>query len=286
MFQMDEKIFADLQKDCCWFTLPIFEQLPEVDPNKDVLNDPIWRNDTYVQRHIFAMIFGGFGCSVDLGNAKLLATIKFGQVEKQCPKDKSIDNPAYVRWLGLYAQYNILLGTVFAYLHNYPMAAYLLMNGLKSRAVNLFLPYCDFIKYILAKVSDMPSEPAEYFGCGFSADEPMGGVELNCGTLLANMAEMIIPALEGDDGEQILAFRGNQIYGNLKRRGSTNGHNFRNCIDIYDILLVTRQFKIKRLRLYFNGYFTRENRYLIKLPQGFHLNPWSEEVRIFKVAMN
>ena len=284
MFQMDEKIFADLQKDCCWFTLPIFEQLPEVDPNKDVLNDPIWRNDTYVQRHIFAMIFGGFGCSVDLKNAKLLATIKFGQVEKQCPKDKSIDNPAYVRWLGLYAQYNILLGTVFAYLHNYPMAAYLLMNGLKSRAVNLFLPYCDFIKYILAKVSDMPSEPAEYFGCGFSADEPMGGIELNGGTLLANMAEIIIPALEGDDGEQILAFRGNQIYGNLKRRGSTNSHNFRNCIDIYDVLLVTRQFKLKRLRLYFNGYFTRENQYLIKLPQGFHLNPWSEEAQIFKVS--
>jgi hypothetical protein len=284
MFQMDEKIFAELQKDCCWFTLPIFEQLPEVDPNKDVLNDPIWRNDTYVQRHIFAMIFGGFGCSIDLENAKLLATIKFGQVEKHCPKDKSIENPAYVRWLGLYAQYNILLGTIFAYLHNYPMAAYLLMNGLKSRAVNLFLPYCDFIKYILAKVSDMPSEPAEYFGCGFSADEPMGGIELNGGTLLANMAEMIIPALEGDDGEQILAFRGNQIYGNLKRRGSTNSHNFRNCIDIYDVLLVTRQFKIKRLRLYFNGYFTRENRYLIKPPQGFHLNPWSEEAQIFKVS--
>ena len=284
MFQMDEKIFADLQKDCCWFTLSIFEQLPEVDPNKDVLNDPIWRNDTYVQRHIFAMIFGGFGCSVDLKNAKLLATIKFAQVEKQCPKDKSIDNPAYVRWLGLYAQYNILLGTVFAYLHNYPMAAYLLMNGLKSRAVNLFLPYCDFIKYILAKVSDMPSEPAEYFGCGFSVDEPMGGVELNGGTLLANMAEIIIPALEGDDGEQILAFKGNQIYGNLKRRGSTNSHNFRNCIDVYDVLLITRKFQIKRIRLYFNGYFTRENRYLIKLPQGFHLNTWSKEARFFKIS--
>ena len=66
MFQMDEKIFAELQKECCWFSLPIFEQLPEVDPNKDVLNDPIWRNDTYVQRHIFAMIFGGFGYSIDL----------------------------------------------------------------------------------------------------------------------------------------------------------------------------------------------------------------------------
>lgn len=283
MFSMDEKEFAELQKGCCWFTLPFFEQLPEVDPGKDVLNDPIWENDTYVQRHIFAMTFGGFGCSVDLENANLLATIKFCQLEKRCPKDKSIDNPAYVQWLSLYARYNILLGTIFAYLHNYPTASYLLMNGLKSRAINLFLPYCDFIKYILTKVSDMPSEPAEYFGCGFSVDEPMGGVELNGGTLLPSMAEMIIPALEGDDGEQILAFRGNQIYGNLKRRGSTKSHNFNNIIDVYDVLLVTRKFEIKRLRLYFNGYFTRENRYLIKLPQGFHLDPWSEEARIFNV---
>ena len=151
-------------------------------------------------------------------------------------------------------------------------------------------PYCyqnpdgDTITYYCCITTYVDDEPAEYFGCGFSADEPMGGIELNGGTLLANMAEMIIPALEGDDGEQILAFRGNQIYGNLKRRGSTNSHNFRNCIDIYDVLLVTRQFKIKRLRLYFNGYFTRENRYLIKLPQGFHLNPWSEEAQIFKVS--
>ena len=82
----------------------------------------------------------------------------------------------------------------------------------------------------------------------------------------------------------ILFIQLNQIYGNLKRRGSTNSHNFRNCIDIYDVLLITRNFQIKRVRLYFNGYFTRENRYLIKLPQGFHLNPWSEEARIFKVV--
>ena len=32
MFQMDEKLFAELQKDCCWFTMPIFEDLPNIDP--------------------------------------------------------------------------------------------------------------------------------------------------------------------------------------------------------------------------------------------------------------
>ena len=284
MFSMDEKIFAELQKECCWFSLPIFERLPEVEPSKDVLNDPIWKNDTYVQRHIFAMIFGGFGCSVNLENAKLLATIKFGQVEKQCPKDESLDNPKYVRWLGLYAQYNILLGTIFAYLHNYPMAAYLLMNGLKSRAVNLFLPYCDFIKYILAKVSDMPSEPAEYFGCGFSADEPMGSTELNGGMLNARAAEMIISSLKGNNGEIILSYFGVQKYGNLRRLGSTQNNQFRNCIDIYEVLAIDRNFKLKKIRFYFNGYFTPQNNYRIKLPTGFCLDPLSEASQIYQAV--
>ena len=281
---MDEKIFADLQKDCCWFTLSIFEQLPEVDPNKDVLNDPIWRNDTYVQRHISAMIFGGFGCSVDLKNAKLLATIKFGQVEKQCPKDKSIDNPAYVRWLGLYAQYNILLGTIFAYLHNYPMAAYLLMNGLKTRAVNLFMPYCDFIKYVLSKVTEMPAEIAHYDGCGFSVDEPMGSAELNGGTLHASAAEMIISSLEGDNGEIILSYHGGQKYGNLKRLGSTNSNKFRNCIDIYEVLTIDRKFNLKKIKFCFNGYFSSQNGFRIRLPKGFSLDPLSRAAQIFKVV--
>lgn len=284
MFSMDEKEFAELQKECCWFTLPFFEQLPKVDPNKNVLNDPIWENDTYVQHHIFAMMFGGFGCSVDLENAKLLATIKFCQLEKRCPKDNSLDNPAYVQWLGLYARYNILLGTIFVYLHNYPMAAYLLMNGLKSRAVNLFLPYCDFIKYILAKVSEMPSESAEYFGCGFYADEPMGSTELNGGILNARAAEMIISALEGNNGEIILSHYGGQKYGNLKRLGSTNSNKFRNCIDIYEVLTIDRKFNLKKIRLYFNGYFTSQNRFSIRLPKGFSLHPLSESAQIFNVV--
>lgn len=284
MFSMDEECFANLQKECCWFTLPLFEQLPNVDPNKDVLNDPLWENDTYIQRHIFAMIFGGLGYSIDLKNAKLLATIKFGQVEKQCPSDKSLDNPSYVRWLGLYAQYNILLGTVFAYLHNYPPAAYLLMNGLKTRAINLFMPYCDFIKHIISKAEQMPFESAEYLGCGFSVNEPMGGVELNGGSLFTHVAEMLIPSLEGDNGEMVLAYHGSQRYGNLKRLGSTNSPSFHNIIDVYEVLLITRKFEIKKLSLYFNGYFTYENKHLIRVPSGFHINPWSEAAGFFKIV--
>ena len=285
MFQMDEQFFAQMQKDCCWFTLPMFEKLPNVDPNVDVVqNDTLWQDDACVQRHIFAMIFGAFGYSVNLTRARSIALIKLGQIENRKPKDKSPDNPEFIRWLGLFAQYNILLGTVYAYRHEYHIAASLLMNGLKTRAINLFMPYCDFIKYVLSKVAEMPAEIAHYDGCGFSADEPMGSTELNGGMLNARAAEMIISALEGNNGEIILSHYGGQKYGNLKRLGSTNSNKFRNCIDIYEVLTIDRKFNLKKIRLYFNGYFTSQNRFSIRLPKDFSLDPLSESAQIFNVV--
>ncbi len=284
MFQMDEKFFAELQKDCCWFTLPIFENLPVIDPNLDVMDRSIWSDDACVQRHILAMIFGGFGYSIDLSKAEVIATIKLRQLEKREPKDKSPNNPEFIEWLVLFAQYNILLGTVFAYLHNYPLAASLLMNGLKTRSVNLFMPYCDFIKYVLEKVAEMPAELAEYAGCGFSVDEPMGSTELNGGTLNTRAAEMIISALEGDNGEITLSYYGGQKYGNLKRLGSANSNKFRNCIDVYEVLAIDRKFNLKKIRFYFNGYFSPQNRLSIRLPKGFRIDPLSEATRLFKIV--
>ena len=282
---MDEQFFAQMQKDCCWFTLPMFEKLPNVDPNVDVVqNDALWQDDACVQRHIFAMIFGAFGYPVNLTRARSIALIKLGQIENRKPKDKSPDNPEFIRWLGLFAQYNILLGTVYAYRHEYHIAASLLMNGLKTRAINLFMPYCDFIKYVLSKVAEMPAEIAHYDGCGFSADEPMGSTELNGGMLNARAAEMIISALEGNNGEIILSHYGGQKYGNLKRLGSTNSNKFRNCIDIYEVLTIDRKFNLKKIRLYFNGYFTSQNRFSIRLPKGFSLDPFSESAQIFNVV--
>jgi hypothetical protein len=285
MFQMDERFFAKLQKDCCWFTIPLFEKLPNVDPNVDVVqNDALWQDDACVQRHIFAMIFGAFGYSINLTRARSTALIKLGQIENREPKDKSPDNPEFINWLGLFAQYNILLGTVYAYRHEYRLAASLLMNGLKTRAVNLFMPYCDFIKYVLSKVAEMPAEIAYYHGCGFSVDEPMGSTELNGGMLNARAAEMIISALEGNEGEIILSYYGGQKYGNLKRLGSTNSNKFRNCIDVYEVLAIDRKFNLKKIKFCFNGYFSSQKGFRIRLPKGFSLDPLSKAAQIFKVV--
>ncbi len=283
LFFMNESAFAELQKGCCWFTLPIFEQLPNVDPSDNVLDDHIWKDDVCLQRHIFAMIFGGFGYSINLSRAKSISLAKLIQLEKSEPKNKSVDNPEFVKWLNLFAQYNILYGTALVYQHAFVEAATFLMNGLKTRAVDLFMPYCDFIKYVLSVVETYPAELAEYEGRGFSADEPMGSLELNGGDLMASVAQMVIPALEGENNEVILAYNGSQSYGNVKRICSTHGECFRNCIDVYEVLMVDRKFQLKKLRLYFNGYFGRENRFSIKLPNGFHIDPLSKAAKHFNV---
>ncbi len=279
---MNEKVFADIQRSCCWFTLPLFDPVPDIDATQNVLEDRIWKDDICLERHIFAMIFGACGYSQNLTRAKSLALMKLLQLKGSEPENKSPENPEFVKWLGLFAQYNILYGTALVYQHNYVQAAGFLITGLKTRAVNLFMPYCDFIKYVLSKVEDMPAEPAEYKGCGFSADEPMGGLELNGGDLIASAAETVIPALEGDNGEIILAYRGAQSYGKLKRY-STHGKNFRNCIDVYEVLMIDRSFKLKKLSLYFNGYFSAENRFRIRPPEGFHIDPLSEAAKYYDV---
>ena len=145
------------------------------------------------------------------------------------------------------------------------------------------MPYCDFIKYIISKVEEMPAELAVYDGCGFSADEPMGSPDLEGGTLNARSAEMIISELEGDNGEFILSYFGMHKYGNLKRLGSTYSSKFSNPIDVYEVLAVDKNFDVKKIRFYFNGYFTSQNRNTVRLPKGFHFEPSSNAAQIFEV---
>ena len=112
----------------------------------------------------------------------------------------------------------------------------------------------------------------------------MGSVELNGGALNASAAEMIISALEGDNGEIILSYYGGQKYGNLKRLGSTNSNKFRNCIDVYEVLVIDRRFNLKKIRFYFNGYFSSQNGVSIRLPKGFSLDPLSRAAQIYQTV--
>lgn len=281
---MDELLFAELQRDNCWFTLSFFEDLPQVDATGHNAIKRAWADDACIQRHIFAMIFGGFGYSVNLFKAKMYCELKIIEFGKSEPENRFFEDANFLSWLNRYAQYCVLYGTILAYQHDYVRAARYLMNGLKTGAINLFMPYCDFIRYVLSKVEEMPAEIAEYSGCGFSVDEPMGSIDLNEGYLLASTANDVIPALEGEQGGIILAYNGTTSYGNLRRLGSTSSEKFRNRIDIYEVLMVDSSNKLKKLRLYFNGYFSIQNRNRIRLPSGFRLDICSRAARAYTVV--
>lgn len=278
---MNKLFFEELQRDNCWFTFAFFEKLPDVDPQTNLLNRDVWQDDTLIQRHIFALIFGSFGYKRNLLKAIRLCYMKISHLAETEPRDTSFNNPEFVRWIGLFAQYYVLVGTAFAYQRDYVSAARYMMNGLKTGAINLCLPYCDFIRYVLSRVEMLPTERCEYEGCGFSPDNPMGSPELDGGTLIASVAEDVIPALEGEDGDIILAYNGMQKYGNMRRLGSVKSNKFKNLIDVYEVLYIDKNGVLKKLRLYFNGYFSN-SRGEIRLPDGFRLDPCSQASSFYK----
>ena len=274
-YKMNEEFFASMQKPCCWFNFPLYETLPQVDVNDDITEPSLWCDDTLVQRHIFAMIFGCYGYSVDLERAEKLTTKKLFEVAENEPPNSSLSNPETLNWLNTCAKYSILLGTIYAYIQDYGYAAIFFLMALKLRALNLFMPYCDFIKYVLSKLDYENAETIECDGVGFSADNPMGSVEYNGGRLMASVAEDVISSLEGENGEVVLAFYGRQSYGGVNRLGSTGSKNFRNRIDVYEVYILDKYAKLKKIKFYFNGYFNPESQLTIKLPKGFrftHLN--------------
>ncbi len=280
---MNQAYFAELQKENGWFTLSVLTPLPAVDAAEDVMDPAIFSDDTRVQRHVFGMIFGGFGCSVDLPGAKAVVTKKLAQLEKSEPKGERLSDPEYVRWVSLYAQYYVLLGTIFAYQQEDVLAAYCLMKGLKTGAINLFMPYCEFIRSVLLRVEAMPAELAHYEGRGFSVDEPMGSPVLNGGMLLSHVAEEVLAALKGQQGEVLLLHHARGRYGRLRRVGSAHSERFRNCVDVYETLLINSRLELKRVRFYFNGYFD-SGAAEICLPAGFCLEPASNAASYFRVV--
>ena len=280
---MDDRLFAELQKEICWFTLPLFEELPEIVPGTRLEENEIWDDDVCLMRHLFAMIFGGYGYPVMLTRAKSICTLKLLRLGTTEPP-QDLNDPNFTSWLNRFAQYNVLYATALAYQGNYVRAAQFFMNALKTAAIDLFMPYCDFIRNVLSKLEHMPCELAQYEGRGFSADDPMGAVPSKDGRLIASMARMVIPALEGDNGEIVLFYEGMSSYGNMKRLGSVLGSNSDNCIDVYEVLMVDGDGKLKKLRLYFDGYFSFENRNNIRLPKGFHLEIASRAAKMFKVV--
>ena len=261
--EMDEEIFAIMMERNPWFTLTA-ERLPI--PCKDE------EEMSYLEykRAIFAYIFGSFGFEKDLAKAELYCCHGISELNKKKPAYPFAANEEWVGWLHNYGELNILLGTVYAYMRKTTRSVYYFMKALNTEALNLNMPYCDFIRYMISKLDDEPCSSADYTGRGFCAEEPMGFLPSKDAFLYAGAALEIIPGLAGLDGEVIVARKCNTSmpYGSMRRYSVADPHQ-PHMIDVYEVYVIDKQFNLKKASFHFNGYMPHSNRRSIILPDGF-----------------
>lgn len=292
-FKMDEEFFADMQKslpgfgDENYLMLPQEEfecilknVLPNYESKKNNIEDfsdtsliACFENNDITLKDIkfviLSFIFGAYGCTVNLDFAERMSTALLNITNSYKPEKYSIIDKEYTCWLSEISVPYILLGTVYAYKKEYIKAAYYFMLGLKTNAVNLNMPYCDFIYYILRKLNEIQKKEATYFGCGFDAENSMGSVAGNI--LIANKSLEIISEMEGLKGEVIVAQPGRaHMYGHLQRLGSIRNQRHQ-MIDIYETYVIDRDFNLYKVKLFFNGYFTGGLTEAIRTAKGFKL---------------
>lgn len=261
--EMDEEIFAIMMERNPWFTLTA-ESLPI--PCKDE------EEMSYLEykRAIFAYIFGSFGFEKDLAKAELYCCHGISELNKKKPAYPFAANEEWVGWLHNYGELNILLGTVYAYMGKTTRSVYYFMKALNTEALNLNMPYCDFILYIISKLDDEPCSSADYTGRGFCVEEPMGFLPSKDAFLYAGAALEIIPGLAGLDGEVIVARKCNTSmpYGSMRRYSVADPHQ-PHMIDVYEVYVIDKQFNLKKASFHFNGYMPHSDRRSIILPDGF-----------------
>jgi hypothetical protein len=267
---MNEQIFADMQKGNPWFQAGgLFRRQKPLDLSKKKDGEELTSVET--AQLIFAKIFGSFGFKQDLNGAEDICIHALAELEKVKPvKNKRRDDNAWMTWQNQYGQTQIQLGTVYAYKQETIKAAYHFMLGLKSEMVEMNMPYCDFIRYIVSKLADLPKAKAEYAGRGFTATKPMGCTPAVRVALDAQIAMSVIPEMEGENGEVVIARKGGMVfYGHLERCGSVSGG-----IDVYETWLIDKDYNLKAVQFYFNGYRSLSAfKQPITLAKGFGIKP-------------
>lgn len=276
---MDKEKFARLQRANGWFGATFLMRFPPFDPQKtidDVLAD---RSVSQIDLHrlMFGLTFGSYNIKIDLKAAEAGCKVYLKEVQKRGFSGiATVQNPSYLEYLSELGMWDIQLGTVYAYLNEPVKAAYHLIRGLKKDGVNLFMPYCDFIRCVLAELEDLPKQRVTVRGRGGSAANPMG---FHGGSALdASVAMNVIPLMEGLNDEVLIAKRGHSyFYGHLIRCGSTSCREQPNCIDIYETWLIDRAYQLKTLQLYFDGYMPVRGVRSILLPEGFDVPSYVRE---------
>jgi hypothetical protein len=266
----------------------LFKSIEEKQRSKETLT-PEERS-----RLIFAYIFGSFGRKVDLAKAEIDTVKLLTDINKSKPKRKpSKDDKEYIAWYRTWQMPQILLGTIYAYQKEYIKAAYHLKLGLGDiklmfGGLSLKMPYKGFIKYVFSRLSNCKTEKANYEGCGFSVNDPMGAFGQRGQTELRSPhALFIISRMQGINGEVIIAQPDQRSsIGYFNRVGSCGQPNgIKGVVDKYETWLIDKDYKLKMLDLYFNGYFETQKvvgekltKSQCRLATGFVIESCAEDI--------
>ncbi len=232
---------------------------------------------------IISFIFGCYNCKKDLNFAERMSLVLLNVSSSYMPKgNHNILNDAYLNWLAEMAIPYILLGTVYSYKKQFIKASYYFMLGLKTDAVTINMPYCDFIRYILNKLDNINTKESKYFGCGFDKEDPMGSITGN--VLNARNSESIISEMEGINGEVVMVKFGKiNLFGHLIRKESTSNSK-KQMIDIYETYIIDKEFNLYKVNLFVNGYFTNGLSEAIKIANGFKLKDNCHKVLYYTIV--
>lgn len=236
---------------------------------------------------IFSKIFGSYGENIDLNSAEEDCLKLLKNVESLKPEDKS-DDKVFIKWYKSWQMANVLLGTIYGYKKEYIKSAYHFMASghndhfLSMGALVLKMPYNGFINYVLKQIPKTHIVKANYEGCGFTKENPMGACnQISATSLQPTFANFIITRMCGLNGEVIVAIKdGFAINGYLKRVGSCGPNiNGNGIIDKYKALIIDKEYNLKEIELYFDGYFEEINfgpdfeKKECKIPNGFTIRP-------------
>jgi hypothetical protein len=233
---------------------------------------------------LFMQTFGCYGRVKNLNSAIEMAhDILINGVLPYKPKENNTrKGDEYMSWLSAVGALNVLLGTMYAYKQEIVKASYYFLQGLKTEMVQINTPYTDFIRHVLSKLGNIEKNEAEHEGIGYSADNPIGSVDSNKRMLVAQAAMQIIPDLVSDNGDILVCHIGTSApYGYLERIGSTHGN-----IDIYETWLIDKEFNLKSIKFYWDGYFELFGRGAVLLPVGFRIKKQSRHLDNYKFVKN
>lgn len=275
LFTRSPEFFLSLVESRPWFELGCANYI-----DRDTFFEKKEYSEIEKLQYMIALIFGSSGFERDLDKAETLALAYYNDLLQKKPLvNRRIDDENWMGWQKQFARVSLIIGSLNAVREEYVKAVYHFMRALKTQALILCNPFLTYVEHFVKKIQEMPCEEIKREGWGYSKDMPMGSTVKAGGVPHRAIAPFVFAALEGREGDVIVFFqdRNSTVIGPLERKGSIMGASSEHMIDIYETLMIDRDYNLFKLQLYFNSCFIDQYEDLpkpeLRVPKEFYIVP-------------